>query len=394
MKKISTYLILFVFAVLFSSCEEIPSEVPNYRNIEGQVQKGPFISGSSVTIYELDENLTPTGMSFNTPIKDNQGTFSLSNIPLDTTFVKLKADGFYYNEIKGKLSDAQISLYALADISNIQKVNVNLLTHLEYERAEFLFHRGSTLAEAKAQAQQEILAIFNIEKDEIRNSEDLNIVKRGEDNGILLAITAIIQGLRTESQMTELLYSIINDIKPDGTLDDLNIGSLLINHAGYLDTTSIASNLKDRYTMYGYPPDIPEFVKFIGNFISNTTFVVSDYPIKYPKEGIWGPNILNLNTTTIIADKSKGDFSLTADIIDGTSLMIRINKLTGALWAYSLSSVVNWQITDYNKAKSFTVIQPGVKNDIRLSFFEGQYLIEYFEMGSAVPSHTKILTAE
>jgi hypothetical protein len=49
----------------------------------------------------------------------------------------------------------------------------------------------------------------------------------------LLAITAILQGYRTISDMTELLTDIAEDIRTDGTLERKDLGSALLNHARF-----------------------------------------------------------------------------------------------------------------------------------------------------------------
>src|SRR5690606_23617658 len=142
----------------------------------------------------------PTGKSYNVQITDNKGTFELNNVSLSSAYINLRADGFYFNEVSGKQSDAQITLYALSDVTGKSELNVNILTHLEKSRVEYLMKSGQSFVESKTQAQKEILAIFNIEKSDIQSSENLNISKPGDDNAILLAISAILQGHRSESE--------------------------------------------------------------------------------------------------------------------------------------------------------------------------------------------------
>ena len=235
------------------------ASILNGVSLHGFAQKGPFINGSSVTIYDLKSDLTPTGKTFNTQIKDNKGTFEIDNISLSSNFVSLRTDGFYYNEVLGKQSVSQITLYALTDITDHKNVNINLLTHLEKPRVEYLMKTGLSFSDSKKQAQKEILAIFNIQKADINNSEDLNIATEGADNGILLAISSILQGYRSESEMTELLSNISEDIRTDGVLNSSFTGSDLINHALYLDTTFIKTKLTNRYNAIGASSNVPSF---------------------------------------------------------------------------------------------------------------------------------------
>ena len=248
------FLIILCWMVVFiSGCKkDISNDSPTTnQDVAGYAQKGPFINGSSVTIYDLKADLSATGKSFNAQITDNKGSFEMKGIPLSSSYVKLRADGFYFNEVSGKQSSSQLTLYAIATITGKSKLNINLLTHLERSRVEYLMGKGKSFSESKTQAQKEVLAIFNIEKSTIKPSENLDISESGDDNGILLTITSILQGYRSESELTELLSNISNDMKEDGTLDSDILGSALITHAVSLDTISVKNNLAKRYADIG-----------------------------------------------------------------------------------------------------------------------------------------------
>jgi len=138
MKSVNGFICIITLvgvAVFFSNCEKSKTGI---QSVTGYAQKGPFINGSSVTAYDLQSNLAPTGKSYNTQITDYKGAFELEDIPLSSNYVSLKADGFYFNEVTGKQSSAQITLYALSDISDKTNININLLTHLEKARVEYL----------------------------------------------------------------------------------------------------------------------------------------------------------------------------------------------------------------------------------------------------------------
>ena len=96
-------------------------------SIAGYVQKGPFINGTAITVSELNQKLVATGKNFTTQIIDNKGSFSLKDVKLQSAFVQLIAEGFYFDEVRGEKSAAQLTLFALADVSDASSVNVNLL---------------------------------------------------------------------------------------------------------------------------------------------------------------------------------------------------------------------------------------------------------------------------
>ena len=384
--------------IIPTNCKKDNSGSITIQNIIGYAQKGPFINGSSVTVYDLQSNLTPTGKSFNAQITDNKGTFELSDITLSSSYISLRTDGFYYNEISGQQSAAQITLYALSDITGKSDININILTHLEKSRVEYLMKNGKSFGDSKIQAQKEILAIFNIEKSDIKTSENLNISESGDDNGILLAISSILQGYRSESELTELLSNISNDIKEDGILNSDTLGSTLISHAIYLDTNSIKSNLTKRYTDIGSISSIPSFGKYIANFITKTKFKIEPSIIIYPITGKYGENVLSLSDTVFNSGQNNM-YSLTAQLAKGTALKIKIIPFIDSITNYyplaqiQFDNLSNWQnyIDFSTNTWTFIAIESGKTCDLGIYFEQGTYLIEYYEMNLTNPIRKKLI---
>ena len=100
--------------------------------VAGVSQKGPFVTGSVVTVQELDGiTLKQTGKSFKGSIKSDKGDFAIKDINLESQYAILEANGYYRDEISGKKSSGTVTLRAFTDLSNRKTVNINLLTHLE-----------------------------------------------------------------------------------------------------------------------------------------------------------------------------------------------------------------------------------------------------------------------
>ena len=113
-------------------------QVVDAKNISGNVQKGPFINGTSVRVAELNSDLQQTGKNFETQVSDNLGSFEFKNLGLLSQYVELKANGYYFNEVEGDVSESQLTLRALTDIYNSTTPNINVLTTLERGRVEYL----------------------------------------------------------------------------------------------------------------------------------------------------------------------------------------------------------------------------------------------------------------
>jgi hypothetical protein len=252
------------------------------NTVSGYVQKGPFIQGTVITVWELDSNLVQTGQAFIGTIDDNTGTFNVRGNVV-SPYVELSAVGYYFNEVSGSLSTAPLTLQALSDLTDNSSVNVNLMTHLEKKRVEYLIDAGSTFAAAKTQAQTEIMKIFNIENVSLGSSETLNISKSGDGNAVLLAISAILQSEKTVPELTEMLSTINSDIRTDGTLDSTTTKATLVTAMEYLKTrhiggVTIRDNIEGRYSNLGVSATIPAYESYVYKLDTIAPTVVSITP--------------------------------------------------------------------------------------------------------------------
>lgn len=382
MRKLLT--VLFFLAILLNACEKENNNIQTIAKIEGVVQKGPFLNGTSLSIYELNSDYAPTGKTYSTQLLDNSGTFLLKDVLLISEYVQFRADGYYFNEITGQNSNSQLTLYAFSDISNRSLVNVNILSHLEKGRIEYLVSGGMTYFDAKKQAEQEILNVFSISKSDISAFDSLDISKEGENNAILLAVSIITQGFRTESELSDLLANIATDIRQDGQLNSASLGSLLINDARLLDLEQIRTNIENRYLNLGINVTIPNFEKYIKLFMDSSKYEISNN-IEYPEFSSYGENIL-------FGDKTEfsSKLSLAANLPKGTSLKIVIK---GGIWAFwtNPDGPKNWSYNAYSfdtEQQTFTAIESGTSCDLKFDFFTGD-TIEFYENNSVSPTRIK-----
>ena len=199
-----TFFAALVYATLFAllgACgdsgtdKELDSPYSEKRTLSGFVQKGPFSKGSKISIQELEATtLLPVGDVTEGGVLNDEGTYSLEFSEFESPYALLTAVGTYRDELTGEKSKATVTLNALVDLTARKSANVNLLTHLEYLRVLYLVREdGLNVAEAKMQAEREVLRAFGISGD-FALAEDLNIYSNGDGNAALLAISVIMLG--------------------------------------------------------------------------------------------------------------------------------------------------------------------------------------------------------
>ncbi|SHM99062.1 fibrobacter succinogenes major paralogous domain-containing protein [Fibrobacter sp. UWB7] len=254
------------------------------KSISGVSQKGPFVTGSTIKLYELDgKKFAQTGKSFSGKISSDDGKFSVSSVSLASQYASLEATGYFRNEVTGEKSKGTITLNALTDLSDRKNVNINLLTHLEYERVLHLIESGINFTAAKKQAEAEILNAFGI-KGEFANSEDLDIFGKGDGNAALLAFSVLMLGGTvdeysdykelSEAELTERLTKFATDIAKDGSWDDENTKATIADRAAaysryeaddyYRDYNGF-SNIRQSIEKWNLGA-VPVFEKYVRNF--------------------------------------------------------------------------------------------------------------------------------
>ena len=247
-------------------------------SLVGFTQKGPFLKGSTVYLYELSDGRTlkQTNGNFTSNITQDNGRYKFLARDLVSQYAMVVVDGYYRNEVTGVSSNAPIRLKAITDMRKRNSVNVNILTHLEFERVYHLVTRGDstgkklTVKQAKRQAQREIMDIFNIKLEKDTDAEDMDVFGAKEADAALLAISILLQGDRTESEMMALLAEISTDIAEDGLWNDSTTGNAAKTKAQIADWAFTRDLSKFRKNVEGWHlgGSVGNFELFINNFIA------------------------------------------------------------------------------------------------------------------------------
>jgi len=231
--------------------------------ISGVFQKGPFVQGSLATLNELDSTLNPTGRPYQALITDDKGTFEIRNVELVSPYAHLIANGFYRNEVTGNKSNAQITLQAIVDVQKKDQVNVNILTHLEYYRVLNLVDQGKTVNEAKKQAQKEIFAVFGINSDSFKDSEDMTIFGTSESDAALLAISVLLLlGNLSDADFSQLLMDFSQAVRTDGVWNNEATKTAIADFAFDVNLLRIKNNILG----WSLASAVPAFEKYVKNY--------------------------------------------------------------------------------------------------------------------------------
>lgn len=237
------------------------------KTISGVSQKGPFVNGSSVTVQELNgKTLAQTGLGFEGKIKNDLGEFTVKVNKLESQYALLKANGYYRNEVTGDKSKGLVTLYALTDLSNRDEVNVNLLTHLAYERSLYLATVDTlSVAKAKKQAEAEIFKSFGIEGN-FAAAEDLNIFGADDQSAALLAVSILMQSDLSEGDFSERLADYAADIESDGIWNDAKTATEIADWASNRSLTGTLTAIRNNIAGWGLSADVPAFESYVNNF--------------------------------------------------------------------------------------------------------------------------------
>ena len=250
-------------------------------SLVGFTQKGPFLKGSTVYLYELSDGRTlkQTNGNFTSNITRDDGRYKFLARDLVSQYAMLVVDGYYRNEVTGRSSNAQIRLKAITDMRKRSSVNVNLLTHLEFERVYHLVTRGDsetgeklTVKQAKHRAQQEILEIFDIQLGGSTDAEDMDVFGSSDADAALLAISILLQGDRTESELMALLAEISSEIAETGKWAGERADSIKVSIADWAfgqDLRKFRRNVEG-WKLGGKNGKVGDFESFINNFIATT----------------------------------------------------------------------------------------------------------------------------
>lgn len=415
MKTYFLRMLILVLLLAVISCKKDDPENDNGKDpspvtLTGNVQKGPFITGTTITLNELNADLGQTGSSFTATILTNAGDFEIPNIVLGSTHALFTANGFYFNELYGELSAAPLTLQALTELSGSSRININVMTHLIKERIMKLSSDGIPFQQAKAQAQTELLAFFGITLPAgSADFEKADIAQNSELNATLLAVSVVVQRYTTflmeiptlTAELTQLLSAMSFDFKEDGVIGNQQIKDTLLHNISRANLTKIRQNLEKRYADLGLTVTIPDFEKYVDiiqkhlSEIIYTDFIYPEQASPYIQfQGdttAWTMNFLNLNTFVYGSNR---DYCVAAIVPFDSVLTVKFKILSGS---YAVTPPGHgWQVI--HKNSSGITLRSTLQNTIITlplgfnSWSRASAIIEIYQNDTITPDRVKNIT--
>lgn len=300
-----------VFVLALSSCsdndETEDSFTPKVFNVMGKVEKGPMIRGSHVDMRTLDEYMTPTGSFYSATIDNNLGDFNYGALKINSPYAQLTADGYFFNEIDGELSEGTIKLDAIVDLKDNSTINVNVLTHLKSKRIHHLITtKGMTFKEANAQAQKELLTQFGLQQYASKDASQFSLTSGDDASSALIAISSLVLTDRSDAEIVEYLSILSNEFGKEGAFSQ-ETKKRIQSGKNYLNARldRISENIKSRYKELGLEVKVKDLAYYFdwdndgiaGNELDESESVtLSTTEINVPKEG-------GEYTISIVSDK-------------------------------------------------------------------------------------------
>ena len=222
-----------------------------YYTVSGLAEKGPFKSGSTVTMQPLDLQLNALGSPQSTMTFNDCGNYAFRNTLFKYPYVSMSVTGLFFNEYyDNNTRDTQITLQGYADLQRGNKVNINVVTHLISERVANLVIGGIDFDVALNQAQGELLSAFGLQRLNDKDFTQVSITDGDDYAAALLAISMPLLYDRKGSDLISWMTRLRYDFADDGQLTEQN--KLQYNKdRNYIDLSYYVGKLIKKYQEYG-----------------------------------------------------------------------------------------------------------------------------------------------
>ena len=250
-----------VSEVYFTTTEE-KQFTDTYYTVSGRVEKGPFKSGTTITMQPLDLTANALGTAQTTMTFDDCGNYAFRNTLFKYPYVQVSANGLFYNEVDDyNTRDTQINIQGYADLQHGSKVNVNVVTHLISERVANLVIGGLDFDVALSQAQGELLSAFGLQRLNDKSFTQVSITDGDDYAAGLLAITMPLLYSRKGSELISWMTRLRYDFADDGKFTEQNKEQYKKDRNN-LSLSSKVQRLIEKYNEYGVSISVKDLKYF------------------------------------------------------------------------------------------------------------------------------------
>lgn len=262
-----------------SDIEKIEALPVDSVNISGWAQKGPFVSGSTVTAYTLDSALNTGKVKFTGKTAGDSGRYSINNVSQESQYAELEASGFFKSEITGKNSSGtKTKLHAIVDLSEGKKVkaNLNIFTELEAARTRVLVKKKDfNVPAAKKRATHELVDIFGagfsgkkLTDEDFKkfSSTDISLADTTQAGAALYAASIILLTDKSSSRFSAFLATVADSFAATGTWNDAEARTEIADYLFDKETSDNFASFRANAKAMKLGPKIPDFESILRNF--------------------------------------------------------------------------------------------------------------------------------
>jgi len=256
-KKVILILILLVFSGCGGGSSSSNTTSVKSSNVSGLVQKGPFLQGSIVTAYKLNNGIRSNTEKISTTTDDNKGSFNLVVPWSGPTEYEIK--GQYLDENTGSYLNNG-TLVAIVDIVNgsTKKVNINIFTHIAASHIKEMLKNNMNILEAKEESTQKIKEMFSLDLSGDTQLEELDLTdgigSHKGDNTQLLKISAAVLNSNNSDDTLEKLTQLIS-IDGEVNNDVIDVYSDILEKADEVDLSNVHNILENKIGASNAPKD-------------------------------------------------------------------------------------------------------------------------------------------
>ena len=214
-------------------------------SVSGVAELGLLAEGATVSLNGVDvKSMTLSGTPLSATVSSNLGAYKVSG-DISSAVASVEVKGKYLNYTLDEPATTS-GIKALSDLRERTKLNVNVLTRLEYDRVQYLVSEmGLSFTAAKTRAEKEVLAALGLKQDSTL-FEDISLYDHSQAAANLLAVTTVFLTDRTAEEIDASLAAVAADIAPDGTWDDLTLKATLGDIAYTLNPSYANSVLSEK----------------------------------------------------------------------------------------------------------------------------------------------------